>query len=155
MRCPNRTSRNRPPSLILGGLIPNARFTTVVILLFNAVLHIATTLYSLKVTGGESGLDIDGQTLFLFGAKVREYILAGQWWRLITAGFLHGGILHILMNSWVIFDLGATVEEFYGTSRYLVLYFVSTIVPALSQAAGTAARCRSGLRPRSSDCWVR
>lgn len=110
-----------------GGLIPNARFTTVVILLINAGLYVATTLYSLKVTGGESGLSVDGQTLFLFGAKVREYILAGQWWRLITAGFLHGGIVHILMNSWVIFDLGATVEEFYGTSRYLVLYFLSTI----------------------------
>jgi rhomboid protease GluP len=81
----------------------------------------------MRATNGEAVFDVDGQTLFLFGAKARAYILAGQWWRLITAGFLHGGILHILMNSWVIFDLGATVEELYGTSRYLVLYFVSTI----------------------------
>jgi rhomboid protease GluP len=109
------------------GLIPNARFTTVIILLINAGLYVATAIFSMRVTGGQSAMDIDGQTLFLFGAKVREYILAGQWWRLITAGFLHGGIIHILMNSWVIFDLGATVEEFYGTARYLVLYFISTI----------------------------
>jgi rhomboid protease GluP len=72
-------------------------------------------------------LDIDPRTLYIFGAKFQPNILAGQWWRLITAGFLHGGILHILMNSWVIFDLGATVEEFYGTARYLVIYFCATV----------------------------
>jgi rhomboid protease GluP len=109
------------------GFIPSARFTTVVILLINAGLYAATALYSLNATGGRAVMDVDGRTLAIFGAKVPELIAAGQWWRLITAGFLHGGILHILMNSWVIFDLGATVEEFYGTSRYLVMYFVSTI----------------------------
>jgi rhomboid protease GluP len=107
--------------------IPPARFTTVVILLLNAGLYLATALYSMKVTHGEMVLDIHPEVLRIFGAKTRADILDGQWWRLIMAGFLHGGILHILMNSWVIFDLGATVEEVYGTSRYLVLYFVSTI----------------------------
>jgi rhomboid protease GluP len=53
--------------------------------------------------------------------------MRGQWWRLITAGFLHGNIFHILMNSWVLFDLGAEVELIYGTSRLIVFYFVSTI----------------------------
>ena len=45
----------------------------------------------------------------------------------MTAGFLHGGMFHILMNSWVLFDLGAQVEEIYGSSRMLVIYFVSTV----------------------------
>ncbi len=54
-------------------------------------------------------------------------MMQGQWWRLITAGFLHGGVFHILMNSWVLFDLGAEVEELYGTSRLIVFYFVSTV----------------------------
>ena len=108
--------------------IPAANFTTVVILLLNAGLYVATALYSMKITGGEAVMDVHPQVLALFGAKAPELMRAyGQWWRLITAGFLHGGIIHILMNSWVIFDLGATVEEVYGTSRYLVLYFVSTI----------------------------
>jgi rhomboid protease GluP len=107
--------------------IPAGRFTTVVILLLNAGFYVATALYSMKITSGEAVMDVHPEVLLVFGGKFRELILAGQWWRLITAGFLHGGILHILMNSWVIFDLGATVEEVYGTSRYLVLYFVSTI----------------------------
>ena len=46
----------------------------------------------------------------------------------MTAGFLHGGLLHIAMNSWVLFDVGAQVEELYGTSRLLVIYFVGTVL---------------------------
>ena len=122
-----RAVERRSPADALGGLIPHARFTTTVILLLNFGLYVATALYSMK---GSSGMvfDIDGQTLFAFGAKEPFAILReGQWWRLVTAGFLHGGILHILMNSWVLFDLGPQVEEMYGTTRFLVFYFVATV----------------------------
>jgi rhomboid protease GluP len=67
-------------------------------------------------------------------------MMHGQWWRLITAGFLHGSLVHILMNSWVLFDLGAEVETFYGTSRLIVFYFVSTVT-------GFAASSRIGGHP--------
>ena len=107
--------------------IPPARFTTTVILLLNAGFYVATALYSMKISSGQAVMDVHPEALLIFGGKFPDLIFAGQWWRLITAGFLHGGILHILMNSWVIFDLGTTVEEVYGTARYLVLYFVSTI----------------------------
>ncbi|MBV9507940.1 MAG: rhomboid family intramembrane serine protease [Acidobacteriia bacterium] len=117
----------RNPGEILGGLIPQAQFTTIVILVINFGLFIATVLYSMKGGNGSAFLGIDPQTLFNFGAKYPPYIRAGQWWRLVTAGFLHGGVLHILMNSWVLFDVGAQVEEIYGTSRLLVIYFASTV----------------------------
>jgi rhomboid protease GluP len=112
----------RAPAEILGGLIPHARFTTIVILLINAGFYLAEELPGLISGPGARGLPLS-----LAGAKIGPYIQEGQWWRLLTAGFLHGGILHLLMNSWVLFDLGAAVEESYGTSRYLVFYFVSTI----------------------------
>src|SRR5262249_53268464 len=51
----------------------------------------------------------------------------GQWWRLVTAGFLHGGLIHIGMNSWVMYDLGAQVEEIFGPARLIVIYFCATI----------------------------
>ena len=127
-----RVVEKRSPADALGGFIPHARFTTTVILLLNFGLYIATTLYSMK---GSSGMtfDIDGQTLYAFGAKESFAILrGGQWWRLVTAGFLHGGILHILMNSWVLFDLGPQVEEVYGTGRFLVFYFVATVLGFLA-----------------------
>jgi rhomboid protease GluP len=117
----------RSPSDVLGGLIPHARFTTVMILLVNTALFIATVIVSMQKGKDGAIYDIDGYTLFDFGAKLGRFILAGQWWRLVTAGFLHGGLLHILMNSWVLFDLGAQVEEIYGSARLLVFYFVATV----------------------------
>jgi rhomboid protease GluP len=116
-----RAIDRRNPGEILGGLIPHARFTTILILIINFALYGATWLYSQN-----TGLDFQ-KTLYLFGAKVGLRYLDGQWWRLVTAGFLHGGVLHILMNSWVLFDLGAEVEAAYGTARMIVFYFVSTV----------------------------
>ena len=114
MKLGPRAIERRNPGEILGGLIPHARFTTVMILLINAALFLADYL------NPQVGLT-------RFGASLPAPYMQGQWWRLITAGFLHGGIFHILMNSWVLFDLGAEVEQLYGTSRLIVFYFVSTI----------------------------
>jgi len=109
-----RAIDRREPGEILGGLIPHARFTTIMILLINTGLYLAQSL------NPSAGIQQAGMSL-------PAPMMDGQWWRLITAGFLHGGILHILMNSWVLFDLGAEVEQLYGTSRLIVFYFASTI----------------------------
>jgi rhomboid protease GluP len=130
----------RDPGAILGGFIPHARFVTMIILTINVGLFLVTVVASQRA--GRSGglLGVDGQTLFEFGAKYRDAILRyGQWWRLVTAGFLHGGLLHIGMNSWVLFDLGAQVEEVYGGGRLLVFYFVSTVCGFLLSTFWTAS----------------
>jgi len=131
----------RQPAAILG-LIPHAYFTTVLILLINTALYAATVWY------GRSIGSFDG-ALQAFGAKDGPDIYGmHQWWRLVTAGFLHGGILHIAMNSWVLFDLGAQVEQVYGTPRFLAIYFAGTVggfycsllvnpdVPSIGASAG-------------------
>lgn len=158
-----RLVQRRATTEALGGLIPHARFTTMMIMLINTGLYVATLLHTSRT--GSGGMDPDSQSLFLFGAKYGPAIIAGQWWRLITAGFLHGGILHILMNMWVLFDLGAQVEEACGTSRFLVIYFVSNftgflasfyILPSLSIGASAAifgligAMIGVGVRDRTS-----
>ncbi len=123
-----RAVDTRSTGELLAGFIPHARFTTVMILLINFALYIATALYSMASGRGGGFADIDGQTLFIFGAKsVGDILLGHQWWRLVTAGFLHAGLFHILMNSWVLFDLGAQVEEVYGQSRMIAIYFGSTV----------------------------
>jgi len=122
-----RAIDRRSPADFLGGLIPHARFNTIVILLANFGLYLVSTLYSMRAGGGGGFSGIDGATLFAFGAKFGAAIAAGQWWRLVTAGFLHGGLLHILMNSWVLFDLAPQVEEMFGASRMWVIYFVSSV----------------------------
>jgi len=112
---------------VIGGFIPQARFNTMLILLINAGLFAATALFCIKLGLGSGFGGIDGRVLYAFGAKVGLQYMDGQWWRLVTAGFLHGDGLHILMNSWVLFDLGAQVEAVYGASRMWVIYFVSSV----------------------------
>jgi len=131
----------RQPGAILGGLIPHANFTTVLILLINAGFFVGT-LFLTRTLGETGAIDV-------LGAKWGPAIFQGhQYWRLVTAGFLHGGWLHILMNSWVLYDLGAQVEQFYGTPRFLTVYFFGTVggfylsaiinpmVPSLGSSAG-------------------
>jgi rhomboid protease GluP len=130
-----RAIDRRDPGQILGGLIPQARFTTIVILIINFALYGATWLYSQR-----TGVPYD-YAVVLFGAKLglRDMLRYHQMWRLITAGFLHGGVLHILMNSWVLFDLGAEVEAAYGTSRMVVFYFVSSVAGFFLSSLWSAA----------------
>lgn len=129
-----RAVDRRSDSPLLGGLIPAVRFNTILILLINFGLYAATAIYSMRLGGGESAISIDGRVLFAFGAKVGLRDLHGEWWRLVTAGFLHGGLLHILMNSWVLFDLGAQVDEIYGATRMWVIYFCSNFAGFLLSA---------------------
>ncbi len=112
----------------VAGLIPHARFTTSMILLINFALYMASMLFSIRAGAAGGAFDISGGVLYQLGAKFSPAILqGGEWWRLVTAGFLHGGLFHILMNSWALFDLGSQVEEIYGAPRLILFYFVATI----------------------------
>lgn len=111
----------RQPGQILGGLIPHAHFTTILILLINFGLFLGTLFLTQNIG--------QGAAIGALGAKWGPSIFQGhEYWRLVTAGFLHGGWLHILMNSWVLYDLGAQVEMVYGTPRFLVVYFTGTVL---------------------------
>jgi rhomboid protease GluP len=139
-RVGQRAVERRDPGAILGGFIPHARFVTMIILTINFGLYLATVVFSQRAGQGGGFFSVDGQTLFAFGAKYRAAIIGyGQWWRLVTAGFLHGGLLHIGMNSWVLFDLGAQVEQVYGASRLIVVYFLATVFGFLLSTFWTPA----------------
>ncbi len=51
----------------------------------------------------------------------------GEWWRLVTAGFLHIGPLHIASNMFALWVLGRDLEKVLGRSRFLALYMISLI----------------------------
>lgn len=65
----------------------------------------------------------------------------GEWWRLVTATFLHGSLIHLGMNMLVLWLIGPPVEEYFGHARYLLLYLVSGL------AGSAGALILSGGRP--------
>jgi rhomboid protease GluP len=77
--------------------------------------------------------------LALLGAIVRELVVEhGQWWRLLSAMFLHGDgtiqgdILHLGMNLIALYQLGTLYELMFGTRRFVTIYFVAGIVASLT-----------------------
>jgi rhomboid protease GluP len=118
----------RPSSQLAASFMPRANLTSIVILSLNCFFFLIELIFSMKLAGGTGGFgDISGNVLYLLGAKYGPAIVANhQWWRLITAGFLHGGLLHIAMNSYALFILVTEVEQYFGTARLIVAYVLST-----------------------------
>jgi rhomboid protease GluP len=121
---------------MLQSWVPRPYMTSIVILSINVLLYLAMVAFSMHASpsgtgGGFSSFwrGFSGQVLLLFGGKFGPLMTSGhQWWRLVTAGFLHGGLVHIGMNMWVMFELVAEVEQFYGWSRLILVYVISTIL---------------------------
>jgi rhomboid protease GluP len=91
---------------------------------------------------GTSGLmslvSPSGRSLFLFGASgAYPVFVEGRWWTVLSASWLHGGILHIVFNMMSVRDLGPAVSHFYGGSRTIIIYTVAGITGfAASSFAG-------------------
>jgi len=122
VRVGQRAIERRSPAGALGGLIPATHFTTVLILLVNIALYGASAWLS------GSFIDMNPRALWVLGGKLGQSIWVDhQYWRLVTAGFLHGGLMHIAFNAYALFIIGGQIEELFGTPRYLVMYFAGSV----------------------------
>ena len=81
------------------------------------------------ITGEQSVMELlsspDPGLLLRFGAKYGPAILGGDYWRLITAVFLHDGLLHLGVNSYALYIMGRETERFFGHVRYLIIYLLA------------------------------
>jgi rhomboid protease GluP len=73
------------------------------------------------VSGGSQNLE----TLYQLGALSPEEVWLGEWWRVLSANFLHFGWLHLITNMLGLYFLGQFVELAIGISRYLFIYLIS------------------------------
>nr|WP_269757964.1 rhomboid family intramembrane serine protease [Thalassobacillus sp. C254] len=78
------------------------------------LICILSVYFIVEQQGGSTNIT----TLIDFGAKYNPAIIDGEWWRLLTAMFLHIGFLHLFMNSLALYFLGGAVERIYGTFRF-------------------------------------
>jgi rhomboid protease GluP len=131
----------RAPGLtrLVGNLIPGTTATTFLILLTNALLFAAVLLLPVRFEAYEPASAMsrlwgfDGYTLIRYGSGFAALTLQlGEWWRIVTPVFLHGGLLHFIFNSMALVQLGPLVEEEYGTERLAAIYVLCGI-------AGSAA----------------
>jgi rhomboid protease GluP len=111
-----------------GGHAPMTTVILIVNLIMFAVSWMATA------AAGEGGgmnilLSMGGRALYHLGESFPYAIfIMQQWYRLVTAMYLHGGLIHIGFNLMVLMDIGPVVEEVYGSAKYLFLYTTAGIV---------------------------
>jgi len=72
------------------------------------------------------GLNVAVFLIGLYG----PWVAGGEWYRLVTSGFVHLGLLHLAMNMWVLWILGQLLEPPLGRLRFVSLYFASLLAGA-------------------------
>jgi rhomboid protease GluP len=82
---------------------------------YRSLLHIAVSIPNTLF-----GYDY----LMLLGAKINEFILQGEVWRLITPILLHSSVLHIAFNMYALYTVGPSMERIYGTRSFIILYLI-------------------------------
>ena len=118
---------------VLSNLLPGISGATSLLVLVNGLLFLLMLMVppppEAQVAPGFGRLmGLDGPTLLRFGAGHGELTFVyGEWWRLITPIFLHGGLLHIAMNTFALLQLGPLTEHTYGRDRFVVVYLFSGI----------------------------
>jgi len=78
------------------------------------------------------------QVLFLFGASGAIPVFTfGRWWTVLSAGWLHAGLLHVAMNMYWVWQMGPSITELFGPARTVIIYTVAGVAGfTLSSLAG-------------------
>jgi membrane associated rhomboid family serine protease len=118
MRCPE-CARQRTPVRTMGSLGGDPSLTYILI-----GLNVAAFLG--EVASGGS-LFSGGGTFVTEGALQGNAVADGEWWRLVTGGFLHAGLFHLFLNMFILYILGGLLEPAIGRLRFGVVYFVSLL----------------------------
>jgi membrane associated rhomboid family serine protease len=105
---------------------PTDAIVTKILVALNLIVYLVTVAQSPFA----NKLNNPGGSLFNKWALYGPAVDHGDWWRLITSAFLHGGLLHIAFNMLALWWLGSPVELALGRARYLGLYFVSGLAGA-------------------------
>ena len=95
----------------------------------NCAVYIAMVLRGVSPTNPTVG------DLVHWGANFGGYVLAGQWWRLLTAAFVHVGILHLATNMWCLWNLGLLGEPLLGPAGVVAVYVLTGIAGNLLSTA--------------------
>jgi membrane associated rhomboid family serine protease len=105
-----------------------------------ALIAINVLIYLITAVQGQ-GLNSPGGSLFNKTALYGPLVEHGDWWRLITAAFLHANIVHIGFNMFALWVIGGPVEHYLGRSRFLGLYLVA----GLAGSAGALLQSPTGV----------
>ncbi len=96
-----------------------------------ALIAINVVVYLIEIAGGSGGINNpSGKVVFNFGLY-GPFVAEGDWYRLLTSGFLHASLIHIGFNMFLLYFIGRILEPALGTLRFTVLYFAALLAGSL------------------------
>jgi rhomboid protease GluP len=113
--------------------VPWSRQQSSSMVVTQAIFGINVAVFIAMALAGVSMLDNpSGQDLVHWGANFGPFTVSGQWWRLLTCVFVHGGLLHIAFNMWCLWDLGRLAESVYGHWTFATVYLICGLAASLA-----------------------
>ncbi|KAF2944500.1 hypothetical protein DAI22_02g147900 [Oryza sativa Japonica Group] len=111
-----------------------------------AAINIAVLLF--EIASPVRNSDIENLSLpLMYGAKINDLILSGEWWRLLTPMCLHSGFLHIALGCWVLLIFGPRVSRAYGQTTFLLMYILGGVCGNLTSYLHTSELTVCGTGP--------
>lgn len=74
----------------------------------------------------------NGARIVAYGAQHNGLVELGEWWRVLTATMLHGGVTHLLFNGYALYALGAQLERGVGSAAFAALYLASGLAGGIA-----------------------
>jgi len=141
IRCPEHSGKPQGVQRVTKG-VRRAAFEGRGAKVTKALIGVNVAVYVAELaTGG--GVNGTGSTIYLKGVLFGPLLEQGEWWRLMTAAFLHYGPVHLILNMVALYWFGSLLEERIGSGRYLLLYLVS----GLAGSAGSLLWSNGFLTP--------
>jgi membrane associated rhomboid family serine protease len=125
MRCPECAKQK---TRVTRGAVGPGRYdlpATYVLIALNVVA------YLIEIAGGGGGFSPGNSSIAIDFGLYGPFVAEGEWYRLLTSGFLHASIIHIGFNMFALYFLGRILEPGIGTPRFVALYFASLFAGSL------------------------
>ncbi len=121
--CVNEGARTvRHARTSAGAVVSNRRpIITQVMIALNVLAYVVTVVQS------GSPMNNSRSELFLSTSLIPELTATGEWWRVVTSGFMHFGLIHLALNMAALFVVGPIIEQELGRLRYSAVYFLSLL----------------------------
>jgi membrane associated rhomboid family serine protease len=139
-RCPHcgaavGSRRAQATGRALGSLIPGGASVTGILIAVNIAIYLAGVL-----VGGFAALIMPPEGFINSMSMIAPLFIRGQFWRIVTYGYLHFGWMHILFNMFALYQAGLVLEEEIGRPRFFVLYTLALLGGGLLNVISAAVK---------------
>jgi membrane associated rhomboid family serine protease len=131
MRCPE-CARQRTPVRTMRNVVSGGIEATRTLIAINVVIFLASGNFSLSGSAG-------GEIITKGALSAQSIAVGHQYWRLVTAGFLHENLLHIGFNMYLLYVLGQLLEPALGSVKLVVIYAVALLFGSCGSMVGVPA----------------